>query len=568
VVEGKYMEGKTKFRQKTFDSFSEQYSNGYFLDKNHDIFVERYKIHQYWSRKPWYVVRKYIEKYSNIGDLVLDPFVGGGVTAFEALALKRGIIARDLNPTSILLTKIICENEFDLNLFKNYFIKIMENIPPNIRDLYKTKCRQCGNDLEFINAIRNKEIPTYIYIHCHNCGFKGIVEPIKEDIIKIDTIKNIIIDNWYPKNIPLPKDADVKFVDQLHTKRNLIALSELRKLIDLTPDIKYKNALLLMLISTTTRTTKCIFINKYRFSKGVNPAGVWGEKRFWVPQEYIENNVVYYFNERFDKLIKAKEETNRILNSENLIRQIEIGSAQKLIRINDNSIDYIFTDPPYAGAVKYLDLSTVWNAWLDQLPVKSDEIVLYSGQKYNQYFNELKIAIEEMFRVIKPHKYLSICFHFSNLLLWKKTLDLLGVFNYIFDQVEIISPQKKSHNQITMKGTMDTDVIITFQKDKRETLDDEDNFIQGDLKVSNIVKEYLHSVRNCSFKTTELYDIIVKKMAECILTRRQTKIDIDILNIKDLEQLLLKEKIKNVIYYEKDYKGIDREILKWEANNE
>jgi len=147
-------------------------------------------------------------------------------------------------------------------------------------------------------------------------------------------------------------------------------------------------------------------------------------------------------------------------------------------------------------------------------------------------------------------------------------LDLLGVFNYIFDQVEIISPQKKSHNQITMKGTMDTDVIITFQKDKRETLDDEDNFIQGDLKVSNIVKEYLHSVRNCSFKTTELYDIIVKKMAECILTRRQTKIDIDILNIKDLEQLLLKEKIKNVIYYEKDYKGIDREILKWEANNE
>ena len=115
---------------------------------------------------------------------------------------------------------------------------------------------------------------------------------------------------------------------------------------------------------------------------------------------------------------------------------------------------------------------------------------------------------------------------------------------------------------------MDTDVIITFQKDKRETLDEVDNFIQGNLKVSNIVKECLHSIRNCSFKTTELYDIIVKKMAEYILTRRQTKIDIDILNIKDLEQLLLKEKIKNVIYYEKDYKGIDRELLKWETNNE
>ncbi len=561
------MEGKIKFRQKTFDSFDREYDESP-LNNYRDTFVERYKIHQYWSRKPWYVVKKYIEKYSNIGDLVLDPFVGGGVTAFEALALKRSIIARDLNPVSILLTKAICENEFDLDLFRKYFIKIMESIPTDVNDLYKTKCRKCGNDITFINAIRNNETLTHIYIHCYKCGFKGIVKPIEEDFIKINTIENLNVNNWYPKEIPLPKDADAKFVDQLYTKRNLIALSELRRLINLTPDTKYKNLLLLMLISTTTRTTKCIFINKYRFSKGVNPAGVWGEKRFWVPHEYIENNVVYYFNERFDKVIKAKEETNRILNSQNLVKQIEIGSAQRLIGINDNSVDYIFTDPPYAGAVKYLDLSTVWNAWLDQLPIKSEEIVLYNGKKYNQYFDELKLAIEEMFRVIKPHRYLSICFHFSNLLLWKKTLDLLGSFYYILDQIEIIDPQKKSHNQITMKGTMDTDVIITLRKDKMDILVNESSIIQNSLKISDIIKEYLHSLKKSSFKTTELYDKIVKKMAEYILIIGNSKIDIDISNIKDLEEFLLKENIKNTIYYEKDYKGVERKILKWEINNE
>ena len=42
---------------------------------------ERYKLHQYWSRKPWYVVRQYIEHYTNEGDTILDPFVGSGVTA-------------------------------------------------------------------------------------------------------------------------------------------------------------------------------------------------------------------------------------------------------------------------------------------------------------------------------------------------------------------------------------------------------------------------------------------------------------------------------------------------------
>ena len=31
-------------------------------------FAERYKLHQYWSRKPWYVVRQYIEHFTKEGD--------------------------------------------------------------------------------------------------------------------------------------------------------------------------------------------------------------------------------------------------------------------------------------------------------------------------------------------------------------------------------------------------------------------------------------------------------------------------------------------------------------------
>jgi DNA modification methylase len=32
--------------------------------------------------------------------------------------------------------------------------------------------------------------------------------------------------------------------------------------------------------------------------------------------------------------------------------------------IKDKSIDFIMTDPPYGGLVKYLDLSYVWLSWL------------------------------------------------------------------------------------------------------------------------------------------------------------------------------------------------------------
>ena len=43
---------------------------------------------------------------------------------------------------------------------------------------------------------------------------------------------------------------------------------------------------------------------------------------------------------------------------------ISTQSATDLTAIPSNSIDYIFTDPPYADNVQYGELNFVWEAWL------------------------------------------------------------------------------------------------------------------------------------------------------------------------------------------------------------
>ena len=49
--------------------------NSLYIDQCSDKEVSKiYKIHKYWARKPWYIVEKYIEDYSSIGELVMDPF--------------------------------------------------------------------------------------------------------------------------------------------------------------------------------------------------------------------------------------------------------------------------------------------------------------------------------------------------------------------------------------------------------------------------------------------------------------------------------------------------------------
>lgn len=63
-----------------------------------------YGSHPYFTKRAWKVVQKYIECFSEPGDLVLDPYGGAGVTAVEALVLRRRAIHLDLAPLANFIT--------------------------------------------------------------------------------------------------------------------------------------------------------------------------------------------------------------------------------------------------------------------------------------------------------------------------------------------------------------------------------------------------------------------------------------------------------------------------------
>jgi len=72
-----------------------------------------YLIHRYFARRPWNVFKQLVEVYSEAGDIVLDPFCGGGVTVYEALKLNRKAIGFDLNPLAIFIVKNMIKRNVD-----------------------------------------------------------------------------------------------------------------------------------------------------------------------------------------------------------------------------------------------------------------------------------------------------------------------------------------------------------------------------------------------------------------------------------------------------------------------
>src|SRR5207302_10286255 len=68
-----------------------------------------YGVHPYFTRRPYNVVRQYIQHYSREGDRILDPFGGSGGTAIEAFLSNRIGIQNDINPRANFIAQGIAD---------------------------------------------------------------------------------------------------------------------------------------------------------------------------------------------------------------------------------------------------------------------------------------------------------------------------------------------------------------------------------------------------------------------------------------------------------------------------
>jgi len=112
------------------------------------------------------VVRNLILRYSKESDYLLDPMVGGGTTAIECKLLNRNLLALDINPEAIELTKKALEFEYKFNpkikieqndsrnlkMLKDESIDFILNHPP-YADIIKYSDKQIKEDLSNIHDL-------------------------------------------------------------------------------------------------------------------------------------------------------------------------------------------------------------------------------------------------------------------------------------------------------------------------------------------------------------------------------------------------------------------------------
>ncbi|MCP5493779.1 MAG: type I restriction enzyme HsdR N-terminal domain-containing protein [Leptospiraceae bacterium] len=377
-------------------------------------------VHGYFTKHTWNVVAEYIKNFTKPGDLVLDPYGGSGVTAIEAMMNNRKAINIDINPMAVFIVEASVAPVI-LSELSDTFLKVKEEY-------------------------EKKEPKTK----------KAIAEALKT--------------YPYPKGFKLPKGSDVDTIEKLFSRKQLAQLAVLKSIILKVKNKNIRKSLLLAFSSTITKIN-LTYHNSSSRDENAGNAAPFAYYRYRVAKEEIDLNVSNTFETKYKKVFAAKREMQYYIN-EKKISDINIlkGSATDLKGISKESVDYIYTDPPYGKKIPYLDLSVMWNSWLDLKVTKEDYSLEAiedgkmdkSKEEYNKLISE---SIREMYRVLKFDRWLSFVFAHKDPEFWHlivETAEGCG-FEYMG-----ASPQKNGQTSFKKRQNPFTvlsgQLILNFRK--------------------------------------------------------------------------------------------------------
>lgn len=451
-----------------------------------------YLMHKYWARKPHNVVAEYIRHYTKESDIVLDPFCGSGVTVIEALRLSRKAIGVDLDPVATFITK--CTSmQIDLEEFERTFKEIKNKVRDKVFSLYKTHCIKCKKEAFAEAIVWSKEKPTEIRYSC-KCS-KDILwkDADKDDLTHLQKIENLKIPFWYPKNeliwntrVNVHKGTKV---NDLFTKRNLFGLSIILNEIESIKKNGIKELLKFTFSSSVPQASKLVFVIRQRgresgkIKKSKRPeVGSWATRGYWIGEEFFEINAWNCFEQRFNKILRGKTESNEVIGKffkegkkfEDLLKDANVlilnQSALDLHLIPSNSVDYVFTDPPYGDSVPYLELDYMWASWLRFEPNFDEEIIISNSPVRNkrseeEYARMLTQAFKEVFRVLKPNHYCTVTFHNADVGVYNSVIKSIVLTGFELDKILYQPPSRPSAKTLLAPyGSAEGDYYIRFKK--------------------------------------------------------------------------------------------------------
>ena len=333
-------------------------------------------------------------------------------------------------------------------------------------------CQHCGSSLkkadcahakyvEFDQGLNelhefSKQVPVVIN---YSVGKKRYEKkPDDADMETFKRIDNLHIQYPYPTDhLPTGYNTEqpirshgISNVHHFYSKRNLITLACFYSKINMHDETGFA---LTKVAAHLTKQYRLTYMN-----------GCWGagggpmSGALYIPSLVKELNMLSFIEDAVEAQYKRT-----YVGGENCVTT---QSSTSLPQITNDTIDYIFIDPPFGQNIMYSELNFLWEAWLKVKTQNQNEAIINDVQQKGlpEYQALMTRCLNEFYRILKPGRWMTVEFHNSKNAVWNSIQESLQRAGFVIADIRTLDKKHKSFKQVTSNVTIKQDLIISCYK--------------------------------------------------------------------------------------------------------
>ena len=297
-------------------------------------------------------------------------------------------------------------------------------------------------------------------------GKKWNRKVIPEDHILYDAIDNDTTFTSTPKKIEwgdLYRSGYHYGITHLHhfyTARNYRVMAQLWNLTN-EYEAEIADALRLLLLSyNSAHCTMMTRVVAKKNSKDLVPTSAQSGV-LYISKLPVEKNIILGLKRKS----KPFEEVYKLL--EKCTGDVAVHNRTSANMCNaNNSIDLVFTDPPFGDFIPYAEVNQINELWLPKIADRKEEIIVSASQNKSieKYQEMLTSVFKEISRVIKDEKYAVVAFHAAKSSIWNAFAAALKSADLDIEMSNILDKTQASFKQVVSKGAVQGDPLFLLRK--------------------------------------------------------------------------------------------------------
>lgn len=366
---------------------------------------------------------------------------------------------------------------------------------------------------------RKKRIPAWIYGTTNGKNWDRAAN--KTDIAEYCKLEASINISSDPKRISWGElhragyHFGINYLHQFYTTRNYAVMLKLWRLAETYPtDIA--DALKLLLLSYNA--THCTLMTRVVAKKNSKDFVLTGAQSgvLYISKMPVEKNILLGLKRKSKPFYDAYEQLEKC--SGNVVVH---NTSSAHMTENDDSVEFVFTDPPFGDYIPYAEVNQINELWLQTQTNRDDEVIISASQNKGtaEYQSMLSAVFGEIQRVLKTEGYAAVVFHAAKAKVWEAFNNAITGAGMQVVFSSILDKKQASFKQIVSDGSVQGDPLFLLQKKAADAHE-----VMTSAQVLDSV--IMDNISDSGFDARRCYSVYIGKCVEYGITKTMDAKDV------------------------------------------